>query len=320
LDAGAELLIAELEGRKPAAVQVAIGKKPPRSPLKGGTPALRPLVIHRQMTLGDNPFLMDHSIGGQAVMPGTGAVSWIVSTVEQLFPAYHFFCAENFKILKGIVFNASLADDYVISLKPVEGKDLSMDVQISSKNPTGREFLHYESRVHLRQELPPAPELPLPEMGAANQQFDGAPLYLDGTLFHGPAFRGIQRVLALDENHIVARCLLPRIPETVMGQFAYGETNACIFDVVVQVALVWTQKRLGAASMPARMEKIEQYAPIPFDTPFIVTVNIYPSTTTAALRGSLVVQDERGKVLVVMTGIEGTISKELNRFFKAAGS
>lgn len=319
LDDGAELLIAELEGRQPEAAQVVIGHKPPRSPMKGVPPVVRPVTIRRRLSLSANPFLHDHALGGHAILPGTGALAWMASACEQLFPSYHFFGAENFKILKGITFNAGLAEEYLVELTPVNGTppgEIAMDVRVNSKTASGRVFYHYASRIRLLAELPPPPMVALPAPGDASQQFDGAPLYQDGTLFHGPAFRGVERVLAMDEKRIVTRNRLPRLSETVMGQFPAGATNTFIYDVLVQSALIWTQKRMGAACMPARLEKLEQFRPLPFDAPILVEMIVEHATPTA-IRGSLEAMDERGSLYLRMTAVEGTVSKELNRFLKA---
>jgi hypothetical protein len=227
---------------------------------------------------------------------------------------------ENFKILKGITFNAGLAEEYLVNLTPVTTAlpgEVVKDVAVTSKTASGKVFTHYVSRVCLVPEVPAAPVEPLPRFGDASQQFDGAPLYRDGTLFHGPCFRGIERVLAMDERRLVARVRLPRFPEMVQGQWQAGSTNAFIYDVIIQTALVWTQKRMGAPCMPARLEKMEQYKPLPFDTPLLTTMNV-EATTPAAIRGSVIVQDEQGALYLRMTGVEGTISKELSRFFKAS--
>ena len=73
--------------------------------------------IRRGLSLEANPFLRDHVIGGQAVLPTVCAIAWIANACEQLYPGYRFFSSENYRALKGIVFDSSLADEYVLDLK-----------------------------------------------------------------------------------------------------------------------------------------------------------------------------------------------------------
>ena len=72
---------------------------------------IAPLItqrVQRTLSLAANPFLKDHVIGGQAVLPTVCALAWMGNTAEQLYPGYTFFKAENYRVLKGIVFDDTM--------------------------------------------------------------------------------------------------------------------------------------------------------------------------------------------------------------------
>ncbi|MBN1248540.1 MAG: SDR family NAD(P)-dependent oxidoreductase [Anaerolineae bacterium] len=123
VDAGTALLADLVEGRdigtRAAATQVVVGKaiRPLPSAVAGnGSSGAR--RIRRKLSVAANPFLRDHVIGGNAVLPTVCAVSWMVNACEQLVPGYRYLRVDDYRALKGIVFDDGLADHYVLELKP----------------------------------------------------------------------------------------------------------------------------------------------------------------------------------------------------------
>ena len=155
--------------------------------------------VRRQLTLKDNPFLRDHVIGGHAVLPTVCAVAWAANTCEQLYPGYSFYCVDDYRALKGIVFDDSLADSYILSLGEIEKSNsdgIKLEAMISSETKEGRPRFHYKMQLTLRRELPQAPVYTNFDPVESNS-VDGMRLYMDNTLFHGPSFRGVERVINL---------------------------------------------------------------------------------------------------------------------------
>ena len=98
-------------------------------------------------------------IGDHAVLPATCAAAWAAYTCEQLYPGDRVFSHENYRVLKGIVFDDSLAGDHTLELKEVEKSEekIVFDALIWSKNKKGRQIYHYSLRVTVMRELPAAP-------------------------------------------------------------------------------------------------------------------------------------------------------------------
>ena len=96
-----------------------VGQLPTRTPkdISGG---LLKFEIRRHLSLDANPFLLDHQIGLHPVLPATCAASWIASVTEQLLPGFTCFQVEDFKVLKGIVFDENLADEHILDLTEIE--------------------------------------------------------------------------------------------------------------------------------------------------------------------------------------------------------
>jgi NAD(P)-dependent dehydrogenase (short-subunit alcohol dehydrogenase family) len=321
VDVGAKILVQELAPKEESNVQLVVGNLPEMQP-EPLQAELRQYQIRRKMRLESNPFLIDHQIGERPVLPATCAATWIVNACEQLYPGYKFFNISNYKVLKGIVFDQSLADEYVLELKEslkTPTGEVEFDALIWSINPKGRKIYHYTAGVRLAANLPEAPTEQLPQeiFGDPDEEMNGQKLYEEGILFHGPAFQGVEKVLHISENKLVMQLCLPKTDERFQGQFpVQNKNNPYIYDAIVQILLIWTQVYHKAPCLPSSLIKMEQYRNIPFEEACIVTMEVQSNTETAVV-GNIRAQDPQGHVYVRFTALEGTISPLLNRLIGA---
>lgn len=314
-NSGANILVDELLPSADKTTQVVVGDAPPR-PLDAHNPDLRHYEIHRKLSLDANPFLNDHRIGEHPVLPATCAATWVASACEQLYPNHTFHIIENYKVLKGIVFDENLADEYVLDLneiaKSTEG-DIEFDALIWSLNKNGRKLYNYSLRLKLVKETPTAPidTAIFHDVDKLEKPILGQNLYNDGTLFHGPAFQGVDRVLHVSNAKLTMEVILPKVGHKIQGQFQVQTGNPFIYDAIVQSLLIWAQVFYQAPCLPSYMERLEQYKAIPFDQAVFVTLEIQSQSDTAVV-GNLTVQDAQGQMYVFIKGLQGTISKRLN--------
>jgi NAD(P)-dependent dehydrogenase (short-subunit alcohol dehydrogenase family) len=321
-ESGSRLLVDALmspgDAESGEAVQIVVGSVPAQ-PATHVEPDLRTHQIRRRLKLDDNPFLYDHQIGGHPVLPATAAASWVAYTCEQLYPGFHFFQLEDYRVLKGIVFDQTLADEHVLELKELSksADRIEFEALIWSKNDRGRQVYHYHLRTVLLRELPesPAPEPPLDDISlepGRSEQIDGHLLYQNGTLFHGPSLQGVKQVLHLSRGNLVMQVVLPPLADRVQGQFPAYTANPFIYDAIVQCVLIWAQYFYKAPCLPSSLRKLEQYRAIPFGEPVMVTMQV-ESQTPSAVVGNIQVQDAQGQVMLRLEGLQGTISPLLNR-------
>jgi len=317
---GTAALVAELTGSREQ-TQIVIGS-PILADLEPALPAAGALTVRRRMTLRDNPFLNDHVIGPQAVLPATCASAWLADACQALHPGLKFSHMEDFKILKGITFDDDNRE-YTLELKPVgesSAEKVIYEVLVTSPNDSSRKTFHYSGQVTLRKDNPTAPR---PASIRAlkldpSQTKDGSQYYADGTLFHGPAFQGIQEVLLVDEKNVVTQVLLPPMESRSQGQFPARVANPFINDAVVQSLLIWTQAFYDAPCLPSRLHQWEHYRLVPFGLPVWAFLQITQHNEHAVV-GDISVQDANGVEYYRFIGLEGTISKHLKRFIGKKG-
>lgn len=313
VEAGARMLVEELMPSRQRAAQVIIGQTPvyPASELSA---ELHQYQIRRRLRLEANPFLYDHRIGENSVLPATCAAAWMINACEQLYPGFRFFSLEQFKVLKGIVFDDSLAKEHVLDLVEVsksETGEVTFDAKIWSMRDQGRPFYHYSQRVTL---VSKPVEIPVEALPTVEHPVDipGQSLYQNGALFHGRSFQGVQRVQHIGRDRLVMQVSLPRLDEETQGQFPVQTANPYIYDAIVQCLLIWSQAFYQAPCLPSRSDGFVQYRPIPFDETVHVSMNVVAQSETSVV-GDITVQDSQGKVYIRIKGLEGTISSQLKQ-------
>ncbi|MBT5830679.1 MAG: hypothetical protein HOH77_10845 [Candidatus Latescibacteria bacterium] len=311
IETGTQILINSLQSNGPVQTVVGGALAPPEM---GQTPST--YRIRRKLTLAANPFLQDHVVGGVAVLPTVCAISWIGRTCEQRYPGFKFAQCQNFKVLKGIVFNQTCSEEYVVDIKKVEQHqtdNIVLDVIISSETQTGKMRYHYTAQIVLKSQLSDAPLYAF-AAPVVSQSPSGIPYYQDGTLFHGPRLQGVSNVLELHPDKLTMVCKAPMIDERDQGQFPVHTFNPFAADVQFQSMVIWARYMYGAASLPLACKFGEQFKRVPFDQTFYVSMTV-ESTTESSLTASIVTHDEHGHVYNHISGAEVTISKSLNSLF-----
>ncbi|WP_248277553.1 SDR family NAD(P)-dependent oxidoreductase [Brasilonema sp. UFV-L1] len=311
IEVGAQMLVEELSAAHHETAQVIIGS-PLTPPAEALDPELRSYRIRRRLTLEANPFLQDHVIGGNPVLPATCAVSWIINSCEQLYPGYKFFRLENFQVLKGIVFDGTQANEFILDVREVtktDANEVTFEVRIWSEKEKGKIRFHYTGLVELRQQSSASPVYN-PVDNTSSKTITGLSLYQSKTLFHGLTFQGIERVLDINEKSLTMQCILPKIENKQQGQFRSHPFNPYTADVLVQSALIWSQHLHQVGCLPSEIQQITQFKSIPFDQHFWATLEIKIKTETQIIC-DITTYDSLGEIYMHLSGVKFTISKSL---------
>jgi hypothetical protein len=193
---------------------------------------------------------------------------------------------------------------------------VEIDAAIMGVTPSGRPRPHYRTRVTLCSEPAEPPAVARPHL-PGTVVLDGPTIYTDGTLFHGPWFQGVRRVLRLDEAGLTLECELPPLPESVQGQFPVGSINPYVADTLFVAPVVWMRQMRGVASLPLAAERVEMYGELRFGTPYLVTVEVRESGPMK-LRCDATAFDTAGRIRMRLLGAEVGASPDLDRLFVPA--
>ena len=318
-DVGTEVFVRELTDGQQDSIQVIVGNLP-ALPAAEPDPGVHHYQIERKLSLEANPFLYDHTIGQNPVLPATCAATWVANACEQLYPGYVFYSLDNYRVLKGIVFDDTLADSYTLEMdervKNDDG-DITFNALIWSKNSKGRRIFHYKVSLTLKRQALPIPHIDLHLENIPIHPIPGKQFYEDGTLFHGASFQGVKQVLSISQGKLLMECVLPQLDPSLTGQFPVQTSNPYIYDAIVQSLLIWAQTYYQAPCLPASMVKLEQFKAIPFETSCLVSMEVKSHHETSVV-ADITVSDMAGNIYVIITGLEGTISRHLKQVIQGS--
>lgn len=318
VEVGTQIFVQQLITEHSTTAQVLVGSSlvTPTSLLDSNLNSYR---IRRKLNLANSPILQDHVIGENPVLPVAFVNFWLANTAEQIYPGYHFFACHNYKVLKGIIFDDTLADEYILDLKEInKEKSLRLSASIWSKTKAGKNRYHYQSEIELKQQKPNIPKYSNFNYNQ-DRQFENLAPYQDGTLFHKQGFQGIKKVLNITTERLTVECCLPKLEANNLGQFSGGTFNAIAADIQLQSMLIWVRHFYNAGSLPLRCQYSEHFRDIPEETIFYVSLEVQSHSNTK-LVAKVISHDLEGNVYSQVFGAEVTISQQLNRLFDTANS
>ncbi|MEU6947890.1 SDR family NAD(P)-dependent oxidoreductase, partial [Streptomyces sp. NPDC046316] len=215
--------------------------------------------------LAGSSLVTDHVIDATPVLPAVVAMGWALGAVGHA-DGRRAVRLRDFAVHRGIVFDGTQPAECRLVMTPAEG-DGSGDVKVAVQSLVdGTVRPHYAATVVAGALPPAAPVTGLPAPGTGTE---AAGLYTDGTLFHGPALRGLRRILADAESRLVLECEAVRT-DTDSGSSDWFEAGSA--DLLLQAALVWVRRFRGTAGLPLAVGGVELYGPLTAGEVFLVVV------------------------------------------------
>ncbi|MFA0158304.1 phosphopantetheine-binding protein [Vibrio sp. 10N.261.46.A3] len=273
------------------------------------------ITVTRHLDPKALPFIQDHCIAGNPVLPTVCAIQWMREVAEQLLGVN--VSVHNYKLLKGVIFDT----DEVQELKLVLSSDAKSKGQLKA-------LISCQGRPQYQAQLQVA-SVQVSEyvQQASTKRFEAntsAPvttaqaLYSDGTLFHGPRLQGITSVERFDDLGLLAQCQLPQIENSDCGSFipkqGFGDSQPFAEDYLLQAMLVWARLKYGAASLPSAIGEFVCYAPMLNGDQGWLELSVIKSTARS-LQADISLYHQDGRLSAVMKGAKVTISKSLNDAF-----
>jgi len=242
--------------------------------------------------------------------------------VQSVYSDYLYSGLENYKLLKGIVFDGTQSDSVFIDLSLVAQTtaQLTIEVKISSVGSMGKTTFHYAATLFLtkflskdKKALPTFSDA-LSELRLSKQE-SGAALYEDGTLFHGKSLQGIQAVNHCSPQGLLLSCKIDSAVLAEQGEFDLHSSNIFANDLIYQAMLVWVRKQLGLGSLPSSTLAWTVYAEVPLDHPFYLSLNVTEQKGSAVSADIALIGADR-KIYAQVSGVTVTSSAALNDLFK----
>ncbi len=243
-DAGAQLFASKVLST--SASQLLIGSDMQGNPAAEKTAVLEVKKPDADLTATDLTLTLDpqklgliahHKINGDPVLPTVCALQWLRRQAEKQLGGK--LKVIDYRLLKGIVFDDQTLK--TLSLKIIPEKNAYSAMIWCDNKP------RYKARLA---GLEPGETVTVVDAGRiAEYSISATELYQNGTLFHGPMLRGIERITHFDDSGLAAKIKLPQCGES--GVFRATERqNVIAEDTLLQAVLVWARLKRNQASLP----------------------------------------------------------------------
>ncbi|MBI3722779.1 SDR family NAD(P)-dependent oxidoreductase, partial [bacterium] len=304
---GVELLLgAGLEPRRPL--------EPARARL-AAAPRLE-TAFERTLDLERHPFLRSHVLGGRPVLPLAVTMEWLAHGALHGNPGLLFHGFDDLRVLRAVALDAGPRPIRVVA-GPALARDGVFEVPVELR--TG-ENVHARATAVLAAALPEASGFEPPADLVAHPYPRAIESAYDELLFHGPLLRGIEAIEGLGSRGIVARARSAPPPSAWIAEPLRTAwiADPLALDASFQLAILWCHEELGAASLPARIERYRQFRAFPRDG---VTVSlIVEKAGPHGVSGEIVFSDSRGSVVARISGYECTVDAALAAAFRKNAS
>ncbi|WP_394128791.1 phosphopantetheine-binding protein [Shewanella maritima] len=291
------------------------------------------VTVERVLNPVAMPFLEDHCIAGNPVLPTVCAIQWMRETAQQLcgLPV----TVQDYKLLKGIIFETKEPQVLTLTLTQTESglkaliaSRMQSDAIDSLLRPQYQANLIVNEKVINEKVAKEAVSTTLPTAAKNAQQLANSDkvistdseLYSNGSLFHGPRLQGIKQLLIANDEQLVCSVELPQINAldcaSFTPQLALGGSQAFAEDLLLQAMLVWARIKHDAASLPSTIGKLTTYAPFASGDKGYLVLNVLKSTSRS-LTADIALYHQDGRLSCTMSSAKTTISKSLNEAFLA---
>ena len=280
-------------------------------------------TVTRVLTPAEMPFVSDHCIAGNPVLPTVCAMQWMRDAAETL--CHVPVSIAEYKLLKGVIFDTN--EPHLLQLELTQ-TDAGISALISSRlvnDPSAAMKPQYQAQLVINKAIlatdvakPTVGDSILAQWANMSPLYSGAELYQNGTLFHGPRLQGIKQVLAFDDAQLLCQVQLPHInPSDCQGfkpSSTLGGSQVFAEDLLLQAMLVWARLKYDAASLPSTTgECVTAWPFANGDKGYIQLDVVKHSGRMLVANVSLYHQD--GRLSCQMLNAKVTISKSLNGAF-----
>lgn len=289
-----------------------------RSPLVRHDLFISDGVLQLEQTLGlrDDPWLADHRLNGEAVLPAAAALEWMAQVVERGRPGWQVAEVRDLRVLAGVRLDGNA--DRRLVVRATAGDNMTLGEQLLSVeilNPAQKYRACYRATLRIVERLDQAPMLPSPNLLGAPVRVSAGHAYRD-YLFHGQRFRTLEGDMLCNGEGINAT-VRSSSPQT----FGIGEGawlfDPAVLDAIPQLAIVWSRLNFGTTPLPSAIACVRRYASAGAG-PLRLIWRTRPDSLPEWLHYDAWVADTNSRVVLVVEGAEGAASPALNRLATAA--
>jgi len=274
-------------------------------------------IAHRlrvQVSRAGHPYLEDHQLAGQPVLPLSAALDLAAQAVEEASGTSgaplllrDFRLRHPVRIADAAQLTVSVggSGELAVSLSSVvEGAPAAF-----ARAPAYTAFATLAADVGsaLSSALPAPAATAAPELPMTLDEFYG------GFTFHGPRMRAIESIEQISPQGIVGQVRTSKPSDWIRNpRRSCWTVDPLAVDGAFQLAAYWAWSNLNRAGFPVGIEEFVQVAPLG-EGPVRASLTLEQSTGDE-VRGTIVLQSRDGRVVAVARGVQGEFKHRDPRF------
>ena len=324
--AGAAAMIQEMHrSHTVAPVEVVIGdhlRAPDTMETRDSNPPeileMDKLCFKREIDINRYPILKSHVLGGVPVVPFALITEWLGHGALHDNPGLYLQAIENIRLFKGI-----RLEDGKKMIRLMTGKTrknngfYEIDVEIRDGVKNGRDIIHTRGKAVLTSVLagPPAFDLASRLSGVPAYPRKPADVY-EKLLFHGCDLQGIQRIIGLSDQLMIAELASAPLPHEWIVEPTRSRwiSDPLVLDSAFQMATIWCHEKLGMVSLPSFSQSYRQYCR-QFPSEGITAVLEIRHSGTHKMTGDFTFLDDKNTVVAELKGYEAVADESLTEAF-----
>ncbi len=254
------------------------------------------------------PVLADHRLAGRSVVPLALVIEWFAAVAKSGSAGIVLQSIEDVRVLKGVTLDGA-AESVAVWTGPVDANG-AMPIELRN----AMDHVHVRALAKFGA-VGPRPDASLSINGLAPFGTSIDTLYRE-QLFHG---RSLEAIVAIDglgeEGMTLTLRANPTTEQLIPGSAKRWTLDPLTLDGVFQALIVWTRARLGAPSLPTRLETLRWFA-APTGTQLRCTVKVR-SIEGATVTSDVELIEADGTLIARLGGYQCTVSSTLARAFEA---
>ncbi|PWV99357.1 NAD(P)-dependent dehydrogenase (short-subunit alcohol dehydrogenase family) [Paenibacillus cellulosilyticus] len=219
------------------------------------------------------PWLNDHRIGGNPVVPAVMVMDWFVRAASAAHPHLVVKRCSNLSVKKGIVVASTNGRPKRLTLTCNDRTDGLAQASLSFKLRGEDGCIHYTAEVDMgiESDNDQVDTIQLPDVSGEPWNWELAEVYDGDNLFHGPAFQVIHELKLLGDQDAEA---IFKHAEATTWSHHDGGIDPAMIDGGLQLARLWGIRILGEQTLPTTIGSYKGYGWIPQHQPVVCRVRI----------------------------------------------
>jgi len=270
------------------------------------------VTLQQRLSLAEDAYLGDHRVDGKPVLPAAGALEYIAEFVAAGYPEWQIAEVRDLRVLSGIVLDGDKDRDLLLRARSSTHSEAGRQAVTVELMDPARKAACYRATVVLAEQLPDATLAAWPQL--SGERVDSGSAY-SKYLFHGPRFQLITDVTAISPEGLDAQVISSNPQTFLSGAPAASRWlfDPGLIDAAPQLAIVWARVNKGMTPLPSRFGAVIRYGSEPVSGPLRMALRVKPAPHDNALVYDVQIIDSAGRVRMLISDAEGTMSLALNR-------